>query len=254
MTPTTLAAAILRDVPRYGTDPDDCDGFIPTPDGAWLDRDEVLAAITAAMDPAIAERAGEVVKALRACANGIGSFKTQKGDFGLCDDAADLITALLTANAALRAERDVSNELGRAFEEDAGQQRERAEAAEAERDALRAKVARMEGAADRVRAASAIEHARASQFAAEAKVARLEGALRWAHDTLWEINPNNYDHDEVCKLNDASVEVILGIAPLIGETHGKSPEWWAERAALTDGGSKYERKVAQMKKDFPNGI
>ena len=71
------------------------------------------------------------------------------------------------------------------------------------------------------------------QEKAEARAERLEAALRVAHDTLWEINPNNYDHDEVCRLNDACVEVILGIAPLIGEMHGKSPEWWEARAALS---------------------
>jgi len=38
---------------------------------------------------------------------------------------------IATAIRELEAERDVSNEIGRAFEEDAGQQRERAEAAEA---------------------------------------------------------------------------------------------------------------------------
>lgn len=38
--------------------------------------------------------------------------------------------------------------------------------------------------------------------------------IRWAYETLYEINPSNYDHDEVCRLNDASVEVILGLKPL----------------------------------------
>ena len=65
----------------------------------------------------------------------------------------------------------------------------------------------------------------------DAAVQAEREVLRWAHDTLWEINPSNYSHDDVCLLNDASVEVILGIAPLIGETHGKSAEWWADRAA-----------------------
>lgn len=74
--------------------------------------------------------------------------------------------------------------------------------------------------------------ARADAQAAVALVARLVGLIRWAHETLWELNPNNYDHDEVCKANDAAVEVILGLAPVIGETHGYSPEWWAARAAL----------------------
>ncbi len=93
---------------------------------------------------------------------------------------------------------------------------------------------------------------------AKAAVAGLTGLIRWAHDTLWELNPSNYDHDEVCKVNDAAVEVILGLAPVIGETHGHSAEWWAERAALaqpsTATPTEYERKVAQMKEDFPNGI
>lgn len=61
--------------------------------------------------------------------------------------------------------------------------------------------------------------------------AALAGA-RKAHDALWELNPNNYDHDEVCKLNDGAIEAILTLAPLIGETHGYSPEWWNQRAAL----------------------
>ena len=63
-----------------------------------------------------------------------------------------------------------------------------------------------------------------------ARLAALEVAVRHAHDTLWELNPSNYDHDEVCRVNEASVEVILSLAPLLGETHGKTPEWWAARA------------------------
>lgn len=62
-------------------------------------------------------------------------------------------------------------------------------------------------------------------------VGKLLDLVRWAHDTLLEINPSNYTHDDVCQLNDASVEVILGLAPILGETHGKSAEWWSERAS-----------------------
>ena len=69
--------------------------------------------------------------------------------------------------------------------------------------------------------------------AAEKRIAELRELLQWAHDTLLEINPNNYTHDDVCEINSASVEVILGIAPVLGETHGKSEEWWAARAAGT---------------------
>jgi hypothetical protein len=44
---------------------------------------------------------------------------------------AERLEQAAAAIRELEAERDVSNEIGRAFEEDAGQQRERAEAAEA---------------------------------------------------------------------------------------------------------------------------
>jgi uncharacterized coiled-coil protein SlyX len=72
---------------------------------------------------------------------------------------------------------------------------------------------------------TALTTANATIAAQAAELARLRGLIRWAHDTLWELNPSNYDHDEVCKVNDAAVEVILGLAPIIGETHGRSPEW-----------------------------
>ncbi|PDT86525.1 hypothetical protein [Sinorhizobium sp. BJ1] len=36
----------------------------------------------------------DLVERLRACANGIGNFKSGKGDYGLCDDAADEIDRL----------------------------------------------------------------------------------------------------------------------------------------------------------------
>ena len=49
---------------------------------------------------------------------------------------------------------------------------------------------------------------------AAALIEAMEG-LRWSHDTLDEINVSNYDHDDVCRLNDRSVEVILGIANIL---------------------------------------
>lgn len=67
--------------------------------------------------------------------------------------------------------------------------------------------------------------------AKERRIADQCELLRWVHDTLLEINPYNYTHDDVCEINNASVEVILGIAPVLGETHGKSEDWWASRAA-----------------------
>jgi len=65
----------------------------------------------------------------------------------------------------------------------------------------------------------------------EAENERLKELVRWAHETLYEINPSNYDHDEVCKLNDASVEVILGLAHHLGERHGKTDAWWQDHLA-----------------------
>lgn len=105
---TDLAAAILRDVRRC--DPnwnrammDDAN------DGDWVTYGEVLATLTAAMDPAIADRAGEVLERLRwhreHPVTGKLVYANEDGP-----DAADLITALLTANAVLRAERDEARE------------------------------------------------------------------------------------------------------------------------------------------------
>ena len=90
---------------------------------------------------------------------------------------------------------------------------------------------------DDVMSALADNYAPAPPSELEARCEVLEKVIRWAHDTLYEINPSNYDHDEVCRLNDASVEVILGLAVELGEKHGKSDAWWAERrAALANGG------------------
>ncbi|KAB2689678.1 hypothetical protein [Brucella tritici] len=69
----------------------------------------------------------------------------------------------------------------------------------------------------------------------EAKLAAAERAARAAHDTLIEINPSNYNHDDVCQLNDASVEAIFLLADILGETHGKTKEWWDERRAVLGG-------------------
>lgn len=52
----------------------------------------------------------ELIEKLRNCANGIGSLKSDKGDYGICDDAADAIEALTTEverkDAALQAYLD----------------------------------------------------------------------------------------------------------------------------------------------------
>ena len=69
----------------------------------------------------------------------------------------------------------------------------------------------------------------------EAKLAAAEQTARAAHETLIEINPSNYNHDDVCQLNDASVEAIFLLADILGETHGKTKEWWDERRAVLGG-------------------
>lgn len=66
---------------------------------------------------------------------------------------------------------------------------------------------------------------------------KIAEAARAAHEALWELNPDNYTHEDVVKLNDASVEAIFLLADAIGETHGKTPEWWeARRRALAGKG------------------
>lgn len=48
----------------------------------------------------------ELIARLRDCGNGVGSFKTKQGDYGLCDDAADRIEALVKKrDAALASNR-----------------------------------------------------------------------------------------------------------------------------------------------------
>jgi hypothetical protein len=50
-----------------------------------------------------------------------------------------------------------------------------------------------------------------------AEVERLRDILQWADDNLQEINLSNYDHENVCFLNQKSVEVILGIRAALAQ-------------------------------------
>lgn len=85
---TDLATALLRDVPRFAS-----------PDGNLLAEKDVLDTLSRALDPALTERAGEVLERLRKA-----DEYEPLGHDGW--EAADLITTLLAQNAALRAERD----------------------------------------------------------------------------------------------------------------------------------------------------
>lgn len=58
-----------------------------------------------------------------------------------------------------------------------------------------------------------------SQTAFENEVEFLE----WVYHSLGEINPSNYSHDDVCELNNKSVEVILAIGVRL-KSFGFSPE------------------------------
>lgn len=51
----------------------------------------------------------------------------------------------------------------------------------------------------------------------EAQLEKAKEALQWAFDTLEEINVSNYDHDQVCSLNEKSVEVALGVRATLAE-------------------------------------
>jgi len=102
---------------------------------------------------------------------------------------------------ALIAEVATSNEIGRAFEQDAGEQRERAEKAVAERDA--------------------------------------------AVELTWRLRSYAV-HDNECKVNKPPrfdpTACSCGLSKALAEMQEEKP--------MTE----YERKVAKMKEDFPNGI
>lgn len=55
------------------------------------------------------------------------------------------------------------------------------------------------------------------------QVAELVEAVQWAFDTLIELNPSNYDHDNVCEVNAAAVEVMLGLKPILASHKGEQP-------------------------------
>ena len=65
--------------------------------------------------------------------------------------------------------------------------------------------------ADRATLLRLLSEERARRVKAESRVIELNELRIWAHETLMEINICNYDHDDVCRLNDAAVEVILGL-------------------------------------------
>lgn len=61
---------------------------------------------------------------------------------------------------------------------------------------------------------TAHEHTIESQWA---EIARLRSLVTSAMGTLGEINPSNYDYDDVCDLNDKSVEAYSILATALGQ-------------------------------------
>ena len=83
----------------------------------------------------------ELIARLRKCGNGMGSFKTNQGDYGLCDDAADRIETLKVA----------LEEMGRTavkINETLGWEAGRREAAEARAERLEEALLWCSGSAD----------------------------------------------------------------------------------------------------------
>lgn len=93
MTPSTLAETILRDVKRYSLNMLAIEMF-ETPHGGWVKLPAVEAALSRALDPAIAERAGELAQ------SDDPKVMLYHGEY------VEALRSLLAQNAALRAERD----------------------------------------------------------------------------------------------------------------------------------------------------
>lgn len=127
--PTDLAAALLRDVPRHG-------GWHALDPVPVMYEAEVISALSRALDPALTERAGEVLKRLGTQFSALEELGMYvKANTSLL--AQDLITTLLAQNAALRAERDRYLRHLTAGVENLNAYKDRAEAAEAKVEKLR---------------------------------------------------------------------------------------------------------------------
>ena len=64
---------------------------------------------------------------------------------------------------------------------------------------------------------------------------RLREAARAAHDTLIELNPSNYSHDDVCEANNATVEAILLLADALVYAAPQPEAWTPIESAPKDG-------------------
>ena len=180
-----------------------------------------LAAMTKERDAKVATDAVEqMIRNLRDCANGMGSFKTNRGDFGLCDDAADMISAIA-------AHRDALNILSA---EDVAVHQEaisRAEAAEAERDRyLRHLTA----------GAESLNAYKARAEAAEAKVEKLRGEVDENKPHMTRLWQEQVDARARAELRIAAAEAK------VEKLRGKIRDWearidaceWSTNSSLTE--------------------
>jgi len=95
-------------------------------------------------------------------------------------------------------------------------------------EAQAAKIAELEGERDKARQyglesrlrEKASEDARVS---AVDRIAKLEAALQAIDHLLHaEVNPSNYDHDEVCELNSNAIEAGMIAAAALAKAEGRS--------------------------------
>lgn len=155
-----LAAALLKDVPRYEPDNplDSAPSMKDDPQGDWLSRDEVLTALSRTLDPAIAERAGKMLEggefdpvSMYEEALGFANGTKVPAKWALWAHSdlvrsRTLITALITQNAALRAENEAYRESHLHADKRLLHEKARAEAAEAQIATLTAQVEGLTGA------------------------------------------------------------------------------------------------------------
>lgn len=202
MTTEQLAAAILRDVPRY--EPCGDAKMRKHQFGNWLSLDELADALTRALGgDDLVERAGEVVPKLR-------DKNCCESPNCNCDTSADLITALLARVAALRAEVEWWKQDDRAAWDKCEERRIAQKAAEAE-------VARLTVERDEATAGMFAWMKKAEKDAAcAARLTALTGAVTFA---LSEYDAPNDIHEAMSKLRtalakDAALEPVAAPDPI----------------------------------------
>lgn len=245
MTPTTLAETILKDVPRYRLNGYDA-ATEPAKKGGIVFLSDILAALTAAMDPAIAERAGEVVEAAAKAQEwmrypddaesisltGLAEWVNRR-PASVIPALASVAQSLLAQNAALRAE--VRKSAMDAVS--AGCQAQEAwEAQKAALDEVEALRAEVEWWKQDDRAAwDKCEERRIAQEAAEAVAEKLRGAAQSDADLLFDAYKGLLVLRKMLDVAGlkAGVEAADSLIERMETTHPEMPGRSALRAALT---------------------